>query len=187
MLLVPIPSREWYDEARNLFVSHPATVLKLEHSLISISKWEAKWKEPYFGIGKVDHTVEQKIDYVRCMTINTQVDPLVYGSITPDILKTIIDYINDPMTATTIRSDRKEGQSRYRGNAITSEYIYSLMVELNIPWEAEKWHYNRLMMLIRVLQERQKEHKPMSQRELAKRNSALNAARHAKHAKGKKR
>lgn len=158
MLRITVPATEWYDEAKNEFISVPETTLQLEHSLIALSKWESKWKKPWFRLNprRDKRTFEEDIDYIRCMTINSNVDPLVYGALTNDLMKRIWDYVDDPMTATTIGADRgkKEGASPMRRNAQTAETIYSLMIENGIPFECQKWHLNRLFTLIRVCQVR---------------------------------
>ena len=154
--------------------------MKLEHSLLSISKWESKWKKPF--ISKEQKTQEEALDYIRCMTITPNVDPHLYRYIPADIFKQIEAYIDDPMTATWINSNEKK---RPNNQIITSELIYYWMVSYRIPMECEKWHLNRLLMLIQVCDEKNKPEKKMSRREILSRNSALNAARRAKlHSKG---
>lgn len=178
MLRITIPEREWWDEKTEEFINVKETNLQLEHSLISVSKWEAKWKKSFFNT-REPRTYEQQIDYYRCMTINQNVDPLVYGSISEDLKKQIDDYINDQQTATYVASSHREGASRgYRG-AITSEVIYSWMIENNIPPEYQKWHLSRLLTLIRVCQSRQTPPGKGAKMSAADR-AKLNAARRAK-------
>ena len=174
-----VPAREWWDSIQNLFVSTNETQLIMEHSLISVSKWEAKHKRSYFSSKQM--TMEELLDYYRCMTINT-VDPMVYASMTRAMIKEIDDYIADPQTATTFNErGLKEGQSRGFRNRITSEVIYAMMIELGIPLECEKWHLNRLMTLIRVCQTRQNGNgKKMSKNDILRQNHALNQARRAR-------
>lgn len=185
MLRITIPEMEWWDEQKNEFIYVKETTLQLEHSLIAVSKWESKWKIPYFG-QKEQRTLNQRIDYVRCMTINSNVDPMVYGGLTPEHMKTIQDYIADDMTATTIgKQEMKEGASRMRRNFDTSETIYAQMVQFGIPFECQKWHLSRLLTLIRVCQVREQEaagsgRKRRSDSEILRSNAALNAARRAK-------
>lgn len=150
MLKVTIPATKLYDEKRNLFINTKEQTLQLEHSLISISKWESKWCVPFFGKTKDDHkTAEQSIDYIRCMTITQNVDDDVYYALQshPAIVKEITSYIAAPMTATWIREDPNKTGHR---EIVTSELIYYWMLSYGIPLECEKWHLNRLMMLIRV-------------------------------------
>lgn len=171
MLKITIPAMEYYDEVNNEFIEFKEQVLQLEHSLVSISKWEAKWHKPFLD-GK-DKTPEQVIDYVRCMTITQNVNLEVYTRLTEGNLKDINDYIENPMTATTF-SDINQTPSR---EIITSEIIYYWMVAFNIPFECQKWHLNRLLTLIKVCNVKNNPSKKMSRQEIMNRNRALNAAR----------
>lgn len=175
MLKIDIPEREFYDEKTERFGKIKATRLYLEHSLISISKWESKWHKPFFDS---DKTTEETMDYIRCMILNREIDDdsIVVNLLTRNDIQKINDYINDPMTATTIKDDGKRGRTQ----KITSELIYCWMVQFNIPAEYEKWHINRLIMLIRVCGEENKPKKKMSKREIMAQNKALNAARKAR-------
>lgn len=175
LLQVTIPAFEKYDETTNTFSYVKEQKLSLEHSLVSLSKWESKWKKPF--ISKDPKSKEESIDYVRCMTTNKNVNPDVYYNIPADIFKEIEEYISDPMTATWIRETPQSGGRQI----ITSELIYYWMVSYQIPFECQKWHLNRLIMLIRVCDEKNKQPKKMSKREILSRNAALNAARRAKY------
>lgn len=177
MLRIVVPAHEFYDESKDEFVTVKEHTLVMEHSLISISKWEAKWKKPYLSKG--DKTVEEILDYIRCMTITPQnVDPLVYRALTEENIKAITDYIHDPMTATTIRKPNR-APSR---EIITSEIIYYYMIAQNIPTEYEKWHLNRLLTLIEVCAiKNNPNQKKMSRSAIAKQNRAINAARRSKY------
>lgn len=174
MLILTISPKELYDETRNEFIECPSVTLQLEHSLLSISKWEAKWKKPFMD--KKEKTYEEFIDYVRCMTITPKVDPTVYLRLTQKHFKAIDQYIHDPMTATTFHSWKQEKPGK---KIITSELVYYWMVAAQIPWEAEKWHFNRLMTLIRIYGIENSNSK-MSKKDIYKQNRAMNAARHAK-------
>ena len=181
MLQIKIPGREAWDETTEQFISFPDTVLSLEHSLISISKWESKWHIPFLGKGQ--KTPEQINDYVKCMTITPNVKDEVYSCLTSQNLNDIMAYINDPMTATTVKE--REGGRRISREIITSELIYYWMVALEIPFECQKWHINRLMMLIQVCNIKGQPDKKMSKRSTAQQNAALNAARRSKaHSRG---
>lgn len=169
MLTINIPDTEFYDEIKNEFVYVKSQKLVLEHSLVSLSKWESKWKKPFFD--KKPKTKEESIDYIRCMTVNS-VDPLIYKCITNRIMQTVNAYIEDPMTATTI--NQKNAPSR---EIVTSELIYYWMVALSIPFECQKWHLNRLLTLINVCNIKNKPPKKMSRKDLVSRNAKLNAAR----------
>lgn len=173
MLEIETPDVEIYDEIKNEFSTVKGQKLLLEHSLISVSKWESKWKKPFLKEEK--KTMEELLDYIRCMTINKNIDPLVYKTLTVENLKDIQDYIDDPMTATTV-SDRGTGSTR---DIITSEVIYYWMIEAGIPFECEKWHINRLITLVRVFSA-YKNPKKMGKNEVLSRNRELNEARKAK-------
>lgn len=169
MLPIVIPDIEAYNEATEMFEVLPGATLQLEHSLISLSKWEAKWKKSF--LHTYEMTIEELIDYVRCMTINRVADDTVYNRITKKNLDDIKSYIDDPMTATKIRHD----SARHRNRIVTTEQIYGWMVEFGIPFDpCEKWHLNRLMMLIEVCGKQQTPSKKMSQKErFAKQNAQL--------------
>lgn len=172
MLRITIPEREFWDEVKEEFVKTKTVTLQLEHSLVSLSKWESKWHKPYLGKGA--KTVEETVDYIRCMTITQNVDPLVYSAINSDIIKQVSDYITDPMTATWFPKDDKSSPSR---EIITAEIVYYWMVTLNIPFECQKWHLNRLLTLIRVCNAKSAPPKKLSKKQLAERNAVVNAAR----------
>lgn len=184
MLAIKIDETEIFDETTNEFHYIKACTLNLEHSLISVSKWESKWKKSFIPNGKLDkRTDEEMLDYVRCMTLNQNVDPNVYKCLKKSDLKTIADYINDPMTASKVTS---RGGSRGRGKMITSELIYCWMAMYQLPFEVcEKWHLNRLLMLIKICNVENSEPKKMSTRDVIRQNAAINAARRAQlHSKG---
>jgi hypothetical protein len=178
MLEITIPSTEYYDDRSNCFIETREQKLRLEHSLVSLSKWESKWHKPFLSTSKNQtHTYEETIDYIRCMTITQNVDYNAYYALDNKAFKQIEDYIANPMTATWFR-DKKGSPNR---RVITSEVIYYWMIELDIPFECEKWHLNRLMTLIRVCNEENSGGKKMSPKDLKRQNSALNAARKKKY------
>lgn len=179
MLRITVPAREFYDEFKEEFVEIKEQTLVMEHSLISISKWEAKWKKAYLS-EDAKKTDEEVFDYLRCMTIApSNVDPLVYRSLSPKNIEDISNYIKDSMTATTINRFRT---SSGRKEVLTSEVIYYYMIAQNIPVEFEKWHINRLITLIEVCAIRNDPNpKKMSRSAIAKQNRALNKARRSKY------
>ena len=172
MLEIVIPETEQWDEVKQEFISTKEQTLKLEHSLVSLSKWESKWCQPF--LSKKDKTVEQTIDYIKCMTLTQNVDPNVYNLLTKDNILKINEYISAPMTATTFHQENRGGGN---GELITSELIYYWMVSLNIPFECQKWHLNRLLTLIKVCSIKNQPPKKMSKKDIMSRNAALNAAR----------
>lgn len=174
MLRITIPETEFYDETKEEFITYKAQVLQLEHSLVSISKWESHWNKPF--LSEKDKTFEELLDYVKCMTITQNVSDDVYRRLTRQNVDEINTYIESPMTATTF-SDRKESPNR---EIITSEIIYYWMVTFNIPFECQKWHLNRLLTLIKVCNIKMNPPKKMGRQELAQRNRELNAARKAR-------
>lgn len=171
MLQITIPATEQWDEINQEFLSSKETTLRLEHSLVSLSKWESKWRKPF--LDKKDKTYEETIDYVKCMTLTPNVDPTIYYTLTEENIKQINEYISAPMTATYI-NDNKRGGSR---EIVTSELIYYWMITLNIPFECEKWHLNRLLTLVKVCNIKNQPPKKMSKKSIMSRNAALNAAR----------
>lgn len=177
MLQLKIQGGELFDEKDGKFITVKPQTLQLEHSLVSVSKWEAKWKKPFLRPDPM--TPEETIDYIRYMTVSPQnVNPDVYRFITAENVQQVMDYIHDPMTATTIRE--RPGQRRQQ-QVITSELMYYYMTAYQIPFDpCQKWHFNRLMMLIRVCDEKQQKPKKMSRAEVMNRNRQRNAARKAK-------
>lgn len=174
MLQIKIQGTEYWDEKKEMFVEGSKDiVLQLEHSLVSISKWESKWRKPF--LYQDNKTTEEVIDYIKCMTITQNVKDEVYGRLTTNNINEINDYIKSPMTATTFSDSR--GTSR---EIITSELIYYWMISNNIPMECQKWHINRLLTLIRVCNVKNAPSKKMSKREIASRYASLNAARRQK-------
>lgn len=177
MLQLHIPAREYFDDETQEFKTLKDTVLQLEHSLISISKWESKWKKPF--LSNEMRTLEESRDYVRCMTLNSNVQDLTYDLLTQEDFAKVKEYIDDKMTATWFNRDQ-EKKGTGRGPTITSELIYYWMISYNIPFECQKWHLNRLLTLIEVCEIKNTPPKKMSKKELYARNKALNDARRKK-------
>ena len=171
MLRIVVSEGEWFNEKTQEFTTIKEQTLQLEHSLVSLSKWESKWHKPFLGEG--EKSFDEIIDYIRCMTLNQNIDPRVYSNLSKENVKEINDYIGDSMTATTF-SDGRKGHSQ---EIVTSELIYYWMIALNIPFECQKWHLNRLLTLIRVCNIKNTPPKKMSRSEIMSRNAALNAAR----------
>lgn len=170
-ITVPITPEGW-DERTQEFVKAKEVTLQLEHSLVSLSKWESKWCKSFFS--RKEKTYEETIDYIKCMTITTNVDPEVYNRLTAANVAQINKYIESPMTATYFSEDKHSKSNR---ETVTSELIYYWMIALNIPFECQKWHLNRLLTLIRVCNIKNQPPKKMSKRDIMSRNHALNAAR----------
>ena len=177
MLKITIPASEQWDDSKQEFVYTKERTLELEHSLVSLSKWESKWCKPFSS--RDNKTYEETIDYIKCMTLNSNVDPNVYTCLTNENIKQINEYIEAPMTATWFSKEQHGGRSS--NEQITSELIYYWMIALGIPFECQKWHLNRLLTLIKVCNIKNQPPKKMSKREIMSRNAALNAARRKQH------
>lgn len=176
MLEIHIPKTELFDEEKNQFVEIHPTVLRLEHSLVSISKWESKWKIPFL-VNQPEKTREQSLDYIRFMTINQNVPENVYLALTPQHLKEINEYMSESRTATTF--SKPSGPPNRQ--VLTSELIYFFIAQYNLPIEAQKWHISRLLTLIRIASiKNSAETRKMSRSEILSRNAQLNAARRSK-------
>lgn len=175
-LTITIPGKEMYDPVANRFFVTKDRTIVLEHSLLSLSRWESKWHKPF--LAREEKTKEEMIDYIRCMTITQNVDEKIYFGIDGKTMKKIIDYIQDPNTATTIRRLNQRSSNRI----ITNELIYYWMTKLNIPFEpCEKWHLQHLMTLIEVASIEEQPKKKMPKGEAARQRASLNAARRARY------
>lgn len=171
-------SQESWDEEKEEFILPEYKTIRLEHSLVSLSKWESRWGKPFLKSLEKSLTLEETIDYIKCMTITQNVDSDVYNHISNGNIKEIIAYIEAPMTATTFSNTEK---NRINGEIITAELIYYWMISLGIPFECQKWHLNRLITLIRVCSIKNSPGKKMAKMDIAARNKALNEARRKKY------
>lgn len=179
MLTLHIPDNEFFDEITNEFITVKETKIVIEHSLVSISKWESKWKKPLIESLK-SLTIEELNDYIRCMTLTQNVDPDLYKALPTDIVNQTVEYMADPMTATTFNNSTNSG--RGSNEIMTSELVYYWMSTLQIPFDpCQKWHFNRLLTLIRIASEKNQPPKKMSKSDILKQNKALNAQRRAKY------
>ena len=176
MLQIDVPEREFFDDSKQEFFNYPKATLFLEHSLISISKWESKWKKPF--LETKDRTPEESTDYIRCMTLNTNVNPNAYEYLPRDIYEKVGNYINDTMTATWF-NNKQPGSAKPggKGQIVTSELIYYWMIAYEIPFECQKWHLNRLLTLIRVCEIKNQPSKKMRKKDILSSNRALNESR----------
>lgn len=172
MLTITVPAIELWNEETETFSRSKETTLQLEHSLISLSKWESVWKVPFLGKG--NKTPEQTLDYFKDMTITKGVEPEVYTNMPSKIIDQINEYIADPMTATTFYDEVKSGPAK---ETITAELIYYWMIAFSINFDCRKWHLNSLLTLIRVCNIKNAPPKKMSFAERAARNRELNASR----------
>ena len=176
MLQITIPAVEQWDEQKQEFISTKEQTLQLEHSLVSLSKWESKWCKAF--LSKNEKTYEETLDYIKCMTLTQNVNPDVYQFLTSSNIEQINKYIGAPMTATFFSEEKGSSTSK---EIVTSELIYYWMIALNIPFECQKWHLNRLLTLIKVCNIKNTPPKKRSRREIMSRNAALNAARRSQY------
>ena len=175
MLQLKIDDASFYDERTESFLDIKGQTIQLEHSLVSISKWEAKWKKPF--LGTEEHTKQEVLDYIACMSIDKNVDLQTIECIDVESYKKIIDYIGDSATATKIY-DRSPRRGSKKQETMTSEIIYYYMIYYGIPFSCEKWHLNRLLMLIRVCGIKGgTTNQAMDMNAIFAQNRALNAAR----------
>lgn len=180
MLTITIKARKdaWNSDTETFESLDRDWTIQLEHSLISISKWEAKWKKPYLSETE-KKTTEEVLDYIKCMTITGNVPDNVYLFMDEENVRAIEQYIRDPYSATWFNegNSKVRAGSKLRGETLTSELIYYYMLANEIPFEAQKWHINRLLTLIRICSEKNAEGNKMSKKDILKRNSELNKAR----------
>jgi len=177
MLEITVTGRELWDSRTGTFYDLKDQTLQLEHSLLSISKWESITHKPF--LGKDPHTSKEIATYIRCMTLNKGVDPRVYDALTTKDLEKIRAYIDDPATATWFS---KEENGKVSGRkVITSELIYYWMIAGNVPMQCEKWHLNRLLTLLHIVEIKNRPKKGKGNRMTASRMDALNAQRLAAH------
>lgn len=173
MLEINVPTVELYDENSGQFINIRGQTLKLEHSLISLAKWESIWKKAFL-VPKQNMSPGETISYLKCMTITQNVNPVIFDEIYRTRIKEVFEYIEDPTSATTFRKEKAKWINR---EIITAEIIYYWMTAFNIPFSCEKWHLNRLLTLINVCNVKNQPKKKISRSELLRRNHSLNSAR----------
>jgi hypothetical protein len=173
MLTITIPDKELFNDATQEFVEVKGRELRLEHSLVSLAKWESKFHKPF--LVKKNKTRAETIEYIRLMTITQNVDASVFQAIDAKVINEVTAYLEDPMTATTFT--KQEETHIINREVITAEIIYYWMVTLQIPMECQKWHLNRLLTLINVCNIKNQPKKKMSKGAIKARNRALNTAR----------
>lgn len=176
MLTLVIPDQELFNDVTQEFVDIKGRELRLEHSLVSLSKWEGIYHKPF--LSKEDKTHSETINYIKCMTVTQNVPDSVYKAVTADNIAQVSAYIENPMTATVFNEQERE--KTINREVITAEIIYYWMVALQVPMECQKWHLNRLLTLINVCNIKNKPASKMTRAQIMARNRALNAERLAK-------
>lgn len=174
MLTITVGATNVYDEETEMFQNQGGIELQLEHSLLSLSKWESKYEKPF--LGKTEKSRVEILDYVRFMILT----PNPPGDFLEKLSKKNVDeintYVDRKMSATWFSEQPGAPRS---SEVITSELIYYWMTVFHIPFECETWHLNRLFTLIRICNIKQSKPQKMSRAEVAKRNRELNAQRRA--------
>lgn len=183
MFIVNVPDQCYEfinDKDEFVYVDIKKTSFKIEHSLISIRKWESKWHKPFL-LNK-EKTKEEMVDYIKCMTISSaNIKDEVYEWIPNDVMAEISSYIENPMTATWFNDNGTIGAQKTKSEVITAEIIYYWMIALSIPVEFEKWHLNQLLTLIKVVSIKSGDNQKLDKKTAAQQRAALNAARRAKY------
>lgn len=177
MLEITTIEDEFYDSRTNKFIHIPACTLTLEHSLISLAKWESKWHIPYFD-NNVQKTSAQELDYIRCMVIGNLKSEYVLQALSINNILEIRDYIKNPMTATTFQ---KKARGKVKKEVTTAETLYAHMFSHGVSIECQKWHLNRLLTLLRVCDLQNAPREKMTKKQTAQWNAEQNAARKAKY------
>ncbi len=175
MLTITVPGDEVYDESTGLLSTVNDVQLELEHSLVSLSKWEQMYEKSFLGTS--EKTDEEVLGYIECMIVTPNRPLEVMYGLTQDNLDEINNYINAKMTATTFNDP--PGAAPQSKEVITAELIYYWMTVFNIPFECEHWHLNRLFTLIRICNVKQSKPKKISPAEAARQRAELNARRRA--------
>lgn len=173
MLHVHVDETKLFFPEKNEFYPIKETDLTMEHSLLSLKKWESRWQVPF--LGRTEKTAIQMLDYLKCMTLTKNVDPFVYQAIPESEMKRIGEYIKNPMCATRIGNPNLIGAQRHSNEMVTAETIYYWMITLNIPVEFQKWHLEQLLALIKLTSiKNDPKKKKMPEKDIIKQNAEIN-------------
>lgn len=171
MLRLRLNDGEFYDDDAEQFVYTTGREVRLEHSLYSVSKWEAETEKPF--LTKKAKTVSEEILYIQCMDVDEILSLVEAGWLYSQYQSQIAEYLKRSMTATTFRKDN----SRSSSATITAEIIYYWLVLYNIPFETQYWPLNKLLTLVRVASIKSQKPKKMSRQEQLSQQNAINSAR----------
>lgn len=173
MLTIQLPDTETYDAETNQFTYHKGMTARFEYSLIAILEWESRWKKPFLNS---EMSYEESKDFYRCMAL----DPIDDKFITPDVMKEISTYINNPNTATTFSNHGSSNTGGPgKGKKYTAEEFYASMFSAGIPLEFERRNFNTLLVILKVISHANEPPKKMSQQDILSQNAAINAQRKA--------
>lgn len=172
MLVIEVVLEEGFDEEKQKFVVAKSCVLELEHSLVSLSKWESIFEKPF--LSETEKTPEEVFEYIQMMVVTPNTPPEVFYKLTTENVEEIRKYIDAKMTATTFND---QGVPKRNREVITAEIIYHWMIAAGVPFECQNWHLNRLLTLIRVINLKNAPPKKMGRREMLSQRQKLNAQR----------
>jgi hypothetical protein len=166
-----------WDEETETFVEHIVSSIDFEHSLASMSKWESKWEQAF--LGRTEKTAEQVYDYLSMMCLTPGVTREQILGLSQENFTQINEYIESQQTATKFA---EQPNRRGSGEQITSDLVYYWMVAFRIPWEAQYWHLNKLLALVRICNAKQSgKTQKVPRHDTAQRNRDLNAERRKKY------
>jgi hypothetical protein len=174
MLTIVVHGDEYFDEATQEFLTQGDVTVDLEHSLVSLSKWESITEKPFLVAG--EKTTEEIYEYIKCMCLTPNIAPEIFSRLSQTNLEQVNNYIEAKMTATWFFEPKAGPKST---EVVTSELIYYWLVTFNIPFECETWHLNRLFTLIKVCNLKNGKPKKMSRSDAVAMQRELNARRKA--------